>query len=129
MIVRAGVPLMEGLTLVSRAVQNEVMASKVRRLRDSVERGDTLTVAARTSGMFTPLVLQMLAVGEETGRVDEMMEEVADFYDREVAADVDNLASLLEPILIITVGGIVLVLALGVFLPMWDLAGAAMHKG
>ncbi len=128
MIVRAGVPLIEGLTLVSRAVQNEVMASKIRRLREAVERGDTLTTAARSSGMFTPLVLQMLSVGEETGRVDEMMEEVADFYDREVAADVDNLASLLEPILIVVVGGIVLMLALGVFLPMWDLAGAAMGR-
>lgn len=128
MIVRAGVPLIEGLTLVSRAVQNEVMASKIRRLREAVERGDTLTVAARSSGMFTPLVLQMLSVGEETGRVDEMMEEVADFYDREVAADVDNLAALLEPILIVVVGGIVLMLALGVFLPMWDLAGAAMGR-
>lgn len=127
-IVRAGVPLMEGLLLVSRAVQNEVIADKIRHLRESVERGESLSRAAAASGMFTPLILQMLSVGEETGRVDEMMEEVADFYDREVAADVDNLAALLEPILIVTVGGVVLLLALGVFLPMWDLAGAAMSR-
>ena len=127
-IVRSGVPLMDGLVLVGRAVQNEVIADKVRALRDSVERGESLSRAAAASGMFTPLVLQMLSVGEETGRVDEMMEEVADFYDREVGADVDNLAALLEPLLIITVGGVVLLLALGVFLPMWDLAGAALSK-
>ncbi len=126
MIVRAGVPLIEGLVLVGRAVQNEVVADKVRIVRDAVERGESLSRAAAASGMFTPLVLQMLSVGEETGRVDEMMEEVADYYDREVSADVDNLAALIEPLLIITVGGVVLLLALGVFLPMWDLAGAAL---
>lgn len=127
-IVRSGVPLMEGLNLVSRAVQNEVIADKIRHLREAVERGESLSRAAGAGAMFTPLVLQMLAVGEETGRVDDMMEEVADYYDREVAADVDNLAALLEPLLIITVGGVVLMLALGVFLPMWDLAGAAMGR-
>ena len=127
-IVRSGVPLMEGLVLVGRAVQNEVVADKVRSLREAVERGENLSRAAAASGLFTPLVLQMLAVGEETGRVDEMMDEVADFYDREVAADVDNLASLLEPLLIITVGGVVLLLALAVFLPMWDLSGAALGR-
>lgn len=128
MIVRSGVPLMEGLSLIGRAVQNEVISDKVRQMRDSVERGESLSHAAAITGMFTPLVLQMLSVGEETGRVDEMMEEVADFYDREVAADVDNLAALIEPLLIIVVGGVVLLLALGVFLPMWDLAGAAMGR-
>jgi MSHA biogenesis protein MshG len=125
-IVRAGVPLMDGLVLVGRAVNNEVVADKVRSLREAVERGESLSRAATGCGLFTPLVLQMLAVGEETGRIDEMMEEVADYYDREVSADVENLASLIEPLLIITVGGVVLLLALAVFLPMWDLAGAAM---
>ncbi|MCC2656159.1 MAG: mshG [Panacagrimonas sp.] len=127
-IVRAGVPLMDGLVLVGRAVQNEVVADKVRTLREAVERGENLSRAAAASGMFTPLVLQMLSVGEETGRIDEMMEEVADYYDREVAADVDNLASLIEPLLIIVVGGVVLLLALAVFLPMWDLSGAALKR-
>lgn len=127
-IVRAGVPLMEGLVLVGRAVQNEIVADKVRQLREAVERGENLSRAAAASGLFTPLVLQMLAVGEETGRIDEMMDEVADFYDREVAADVDNLASLIEPLLIVTVGGVVLLLALAVFLPMWDLSGAALRR-
>jgi MSHA biogenesis protein MshG len=72
--------------------------------------------------MFTPLVLQMLAVGEETGSVDTMLEDVAQFYEREVDYDLKNLSSAIEPILIVIIGGMVLVLALGVFLPMWNLS-------
>lgn len=125
---RAGVPLLDSLKLISRAVQNEYVGEQILAMRDLIERGDTLSRAAASTGLFTPLVLQMLAVGEETGRVDEMMDEMAGFYDRDVKHDVENLGTLLEPILIIIVGGVVLVLALGVFLPMWDLAGAAMKR-
>ena len=126
---RAGVPLLEALGLISRAVQNEYVGEQVRAMRESIERGDALSRAAGATGLFTPLVLQMIAVGEETGRVDEMMDEMADFYDRDVKNDVENLGALMEPLLIVVVGGVVLVLALGVFLPMWDLAGAAMKRG
>ena len=94
-------------------------------MRNGIERGDTLTRTATATEMFTPLVIQMLTVGEETGNVDDMLEEVANFYDREVDHDVKNLTSAIEPILIVFIGAMVLVLALGVFLPMWDLAGAA----
>ena len=66
----------------------------------------------------------MIAVGEETGQVDEMLDEVADFYEREVEHDIDNLSAAIEPILIVAIGLMVLVLALGVFLPMWDLSTA-----
>jgi len=125
---RAGVPLLESLNLISRAVQNEYVGEQIRSMREFIERGDALSRAAAATGLFTPLVLQMLAVGEETGRVDEMMDEMADYYDRDVQNDVDNLGALMEPLLIIIVGGVVLVLALGVFLPMWDLAGAAMKR-
>jgi MSHA biogenesis protein MshG len=126
---RAGVPLLESLNLISRAVQNEYVGEQVRAMKEFIERGDALSRAAAATGLFTPLVLQMLAVGEETGRVDEMMDEMADYYDRDVQNDVDNLGALMEPLLIIIVGGVVLMLALGVFLPMWDLAGAAMKRG
>lgn len=125
---RAGVPLLESLNLISRAVQNEFVGEQIRSMKEFIERGDSLSRAAAATGLFTPLVLQMLAVGEETGRVDEMMDEMADFYDRDVQNDVDNLGALMEPLLIIVVGGVVLILALGVFLPMWDLAGAAMKR-
>ena len=84
--------------------------------------GESLTRTAGLTKMFTPLVIQMLSVGEETGKVDDMMEEVADYYDREVDYDIKNLSASIEPILIVAIGIMVLILALGVFLPMWDLA-------
>ena len=122
---RAGVPLIQGLVVVSRAVDNQYVEHHIKGMRNGIERGDTLTRTAQGTAMFTPLVIQMLAVGEETGAVDEMLEQVADFYDREVDYDLKNLTSAIEPILIIAIGAMVLVLALGVFLPMWDLIGAA----
>ncbi|MFK5915310.1 MAG: type II secretion system F family protein [Woeseiaceae bacterium] len=125
MSLSAGVPLVTGLTLVSRAVDNVFVGGHIADMRNGIERGDTLTRTAVATEMFTPLVIQMLTVGEETGNVDDMLKEVADFYDREVDYDVKNLTSAIEPILIIFIGAMVLVLALGVFLPMWDLAGAA----
>jgi MSHA biogenesis protein MshG len=122
---RAGVPLVTGLALVSRAVDNVFVGGHIADMRNGIERGDTLTRTAASTEMFTPLIIQMLTVGEETGNVDDMLEEVADFYDREVDYDVKNLTSAIEPILIVFIGAMVLVLALGVFLPMWDLAAAA----
>ena len=122
---RAGVPLIQGLVVVSRAVDNHFIEFHIKSMRTGIERGDSLTRTAQNTEMFTPLVIQMLSVGEETGAVDEMMEQVADFYDREVDYDLKNLTSAIEPILIIAIGAMVLVLALGVFLPMWDLIGAA----
>jgi MSHA biogenesis protein MshG len=79
---------------------------------------------AGSSKMFTPLVIQMISVGEETGRVGELLAEVADFYEREVDYDLKSLTSKIEPILISVVAGMVLVLALGIFTPMWDMMGA-----
>ena len=75
--------------------------------------------------MFTPLILQMIAVGEETGTVDELLGEVADFYNTEVEYDIRRLSDAIEPILIVFIAGLVLILALGVFLPIWDLNSAA----
>ena len=125
MSLSAGVPLVTGLALVSRAVDNVFIGGHIADMRTGVERGDSLTRTAASTEMFTPLIIQMLTVGEETGNVDEMLEEVANFYDREVDYDVKNLTSAIEPILIVFIGIMVLVLALGVFLPMWDLASAA----
>ncbi|HEY9052206.1 MAG TPA: type II secretion system F family protein [Gammaproteobacteria bacterium] len=117
----AGVPILQGLTVTARAVDNDYVESKIHAMRNDVERGDSLTHAAISTHLFTPLVIQMLSVGEETGRIDEMMQEVAEFYEREVAYEVQNLTKIIEPILTVIMGLMVLVLALGVFLPMWDL--------
>lgn len=122
MSLSSGVPLIQALTVVSRAVDNEFIGDNILSMRNGIERGDSITRTATVTGMFTPLVLQMLAVGEETGSVDDMMLEVAEFYEREVDYDIKNLSSAIEPILIIAIGIMVLILALGVFLPMWDLS-------
>lgn len=121
----AGVPLVQALSFTARAVDNVYVGERLEQMRHSIERGDTLTRSARTTEMFTPLVLQMLAVGEETGAVDQMLLEVAEFYEREVDYDLKNITSAIEPILIVFIGGMVLVLALGVFLPMWNLSQVA----
>lgn len=118
----AGVPLIQALSLTAQAVGNSFVAQRLGKLRRGVEHGDTLTRSAAASEMFTPLVLQMLAVGEETGAVDTMLLEVGDFYEREIEYDISRLSSAIEPILIVVIGAMVLVLALGVFLPMWNMA-------
>ena len=118
----AGIPLSQALGFTAKAVSNSYVGGKIEQIRNGIERGDTLTRSATQTGMFTPLVLQMLAVGEESGSVDVMLEDVADFYEREVEYDLKNLSSAIEPILIVLIGGMVLVLALGVFLPMWNLS-------
>lgn len=125
MAMRAGVPLIQTMTVVSRAADNDYLAARILQMRNGIERGDTLTRTAAATGMFTPLVLQMMAVGEETGAIDELMLEVAEYYEREVDYDLKNLSSAIEPIMIVIIGIMVFVLALGVFLPMWDLAAAA----
>lgn len=122
---RAGVPIVQTLSVVSRAVNNSYVGDRILSMRNGVERGDNLTRTAAATNLFTPLVLQMLAVGEETGAVDEMLEQVADFYEREVDYDLKRLSSAIEPVLIVVIGAIVLVLMLGVFLPLWDMAAAA----
>jgi MSHA biogenesis protein MshG len=93
-------------------------------MREGVERGESLHRTATNSKMFSPLVLQMIAVGEETGTVDELLGEVADFYHAEVEYDINRLSQAIEPILITFIAGLVLILALGVFLPIWDLGSA-----
>lgn len=125
---RSGVPLERALTGVAYTADNVFMSSRIEALRDFVTRGEPLAHAAAASGIFTPIVLQMIAIGEETGMVDDLLEEVGELYGNEVEYALKTLSQQIEPILIIFLGVVVLVLALGVFLPMWDLGSAAMHK-
>lgn len=121
-VLKAGVPIEQGLSIVANAVGNRHIGKKVAGMRQGIERGESFTQTAHQTEMFSPLVMQMLAVGEETGRVDQMLEEAAGFYEQEVEYDLKNLTSAIEPILIIAIGAMVLVLALGVFLPLWELS-------
>jgi len=125
----SGVPIVQGLNMIARAAGNEFMAEGVLALRNGVERGESLARTAQTIGLFTPLALQMLMIGEETGALGDMLVEVADFYEREVDYELENISAALEPLLIVAVGGMVLILALGVFLPLWDLAASGGGLG
>ena len=125
---RCGVPLRDALTLVSRVVENAFYEQRILQMRDGIQRGETIFRVAQTAGIFTPLELQMISVGEETGEIDEMLEQVATMYQEEVTYEVERLGQTLEPILIAGAAGIVLVLMLGIFLPMWDMTQLARKK-
>lgn len=125
MITRAGVPITQGLAVIARAIGNEHMAARITDMRHGIERGAGITATASESGMFSPVVLQMMAVGEETGSIDELMAQCAGFYEEEVDYQLKALTDAVEPVLVIAIGAMVLVLALGVFLPLWDLSSVA----
>ncbi len=122
MILSSGVPLIQGIAIVSQAVGNTYIGSKLYRMRIGIEKGDSISRMARSIGLFPPLVIQMILVGEESGNIADMLNEVADFYEGEIDAELKNLSSVIEPFLIVVIGVMVLGLALGIFLPMWELS-------
>ncbi len=125
---RSGVPIVQGLTTVSQTVDNAYLCARIEQMRDGVERGESILRTAKAAGVFTPIVLQMISVGEETGSLDELMDEIAQMYEREVDYELKTLGAQIEPILIVFLGIMVTILALGIFLPIWDLGKAAMNK-
>jgi MSHA biogenesis protein MshG len=127
--IHSGVPALQALSIVANTVDNDFVAGRIDAMREGVERGESILRTAGATGVFTPMVMQMIAVGEESGALDDMMSEIADMYQREVEYELKNLSSQIEPILVIMLGIMVLVLALGVFLPIWDLGNAAFKKG
>ena len=124
----SGVPIVQALTVVSQTVDNAYLCARVEQMRDGVERGESILRTSVAAKVFTPVVLQMIAIGEESGSLDELMDEIAAMYEREVDYELKTLSSQIEPILIAFLGAMVLVLALGIFLPIWDLGRVAMHK-
>ena len=126
--IRSGVPIVQSLTLVAQTVDNAHVARQIERMREGVERGESLLRAAGQTGVFTPVVMQMIMVGEESGSLDDMMDEIAGLYQREVEYELKTLSAQIEPVLIILLGVLVLLLALGVFLPIWDLGTAVLKK-
>lgn len=117
----AGMPVIQTLKIIAASAGNVCMSERIARLREAVERGDPLSRGAASVGLFPPLVVQMMSVGEETGDLAPLLDEIADFYEREVDYKLKNLSAAIEPILVIAVGAIVCVLALGVMLPMWEM--------
>jgi MSHA biogenesis protein MshG len=123
---QSGVPVVQSLSTVALVVDNDYIGQRIEQMRDGVERGESVLRTAVATGIFTPVVLQMIAVGDETGELDSLLREVATLYEREVEYEVKTLSQQIEPILIIGLGALVLVLALGVFLPIWDMGKAAI---
>ena len=124
----SGVPISQAMTVVAQTVDNAYIGARIEQMRDGVERGESISRCATASGVFTPIVLQMIAVGEETGELDTLMTEIAQMYERETDYAIKGLSAAIEPILLAIIGGLVLVLALGVFLPLWNLGQAAMGR-
>lgn len=124
LMLQAGVPLNQSLSLSAEALGNKYLEARLMEMKSSIEAGGSISNTAIATGIFTPLVIQMLSVGEETGRIDELLIEVADFYDREVDYDLKTLTARIEPLLLVVVAGMVLILALGIFLPMWGMLDA-----
>lgn len=125
---RSGIPIVQAFTVVAQVVDNAFIAQRVEQMRDGIERGESVLRTAVTAGVFNPVVLQMVAVGEETGELDDLLQEIAEMYDREVEYEVKNLSAKIEPVLVMGLGVIMLILALGVFLPIWDLSQAALKR-
>ena len=126
---QSGVPLVQALTVVAQTVDNAFIGSRIEQMRDGIERGESISRCAAATGVFTPVVLQMINVGEETGELDNLLFEIADMYERETDYSIKGLSAAIEPILLAVIAVLVLLLALGVFLPLWNLGSAAMGKG
>ena len=126
---QSGVPLVQGLTVVVQTVDNAFIGARIEQMRDGIERGESISRCAATTAVFTPVVLQMIQVGEETGELDSLLFEIAEMYERDTDYAIKGLSAAIEPILLAVIGVLVLLLALGVFLPLWNMGQAAMGKG
>jgi len=126
LVLRAGLTAVDGINLVGDSTDNAYIAMKIKSISNLVERGNSISSSVAKTKMFPPLVIQMITIGEESGSIETLLDDVADFYQREIEYDLVRLSDAIEPIILIIMGGMVFILALGVFLPMWNLAAAAL---
>jgi MSHA biogenesis protein MshG len=120
-MLKAGVPLADAIGLCAKVIDNAFLDQRIQEIKQGVERGESLKKTHSRSNVFTPLILQMIGVGEQSGQVDTLLLDVAEYYEREVDYDLKSLSAKIEPLLIVIMAIFVLVLALGIFLPMWEL--------
>lgn len=125
---KSGVPIVQVFQLVSRVVENAYYEERILQMRQGVERGERIHRVAQLAGIFTPLELQMIAVGEETGEIDSMVAQIALMHQEDLEAEVARLSETIEPILLAVMGALVGILMLGIFMPLWDLGQAALHR-
>jgi type IV pilus assembly protein PilC len=120
-LIRSGVPILEVLDIVGASSGNHVIETSVRAVSQDVETGDNLSTALSKQPIFPPMLLRMVSAGEATGKIDAMLEKMADFWDEEIEAMLDALTSLIEPILIVFLGLIVGGIVIAMFLPIFKL--------
>jgi MSHA biogenesis protein MshG len=121
---RSGLPILQTLTTVSGAVGNVVIEKQIQHVALGVEKGEGISGSMKKSTLFPPMVNRMIAIGEQSGSLDNMLENISNHYDLEVEYAIKGLTSMIEPILTVVMGGAVVVMALGIFLPMWNMIGA-----
>ena len=120
-LIASGVPILGGLEITARTAGNKVIADAIMTARASIREGETVAAPLKTSGVFPPMVVQMISVGEQTGALDEMLTKIAVFYESEVDTAVDTLTSVIEPVMIVLMGGIVGGMVVAMYLPMFKL--------
>ncbi len=128
LVLRAGITAVDGIQMVGASTGNVYVASKIKAVTDLIIRGNTISSAIDKTQLFPPLVTQMIILGEESGTIDALLDEVGEYYQREINYDIVRLSDAIEPILLVVIGGMVLILALGIFLPMWNLASLVSKK-
>jgi type IV pilus assembly protein PilC len=120
-LIASGVPILGGLEITARTAGNKVIAEAIMSARASIREGETVAAPLKASNVFPPMVTQMIAVGEQTGALDEMLTKIAVFYEQEVDTAVDTLTSIIEPVMIVVMGGIVGGMVVAMYLPMFKL--------
>lgn len=121
LILKSGIPIIKGITLASNATPNAYFRAKLLDMRTAIEHGESLSKAAIATSLFTPMTIQIIEVGEESEKLDEALAEIAKYYDSEIDYDLKRINELIEPILLMGLGVLVLILALGIYFPLWDL--------
>jgi type IV pilus assembly protein PilC len=124
-LLKSGVPILEALETVAKTSGNKVVESVILTARASIREGQGLTEPLKKSGVFPPMVTQMVSVGEETGKIDEMLMRAADFYEEEVDTAVEGLSSIMEPIIIVFLGVTIGYIVVAMFMPMFDMGNVA----
>lgn len=125
LILHAGINVLSGLTLISNAMENRYFSERLLAMRQDIEEGHNFTQAATNSKLFTPLIIQMIEVGEERQTISDALNEIARYYDAEIDLQLSRLNESLEPVLLLALSGLVIILAMGIYFPMWDLIKVA----
>jgi len=127
-LIASGVPILSGLEITAKTAGNKIIAEAIMTARTSIREGETVAAPLKTSGVFPPMVVQMITVGEQTGALDEMLTKIAVFYEAEVDSAVDTMTSIIEPIMIVVMGGIVGGMVVAMYLPMFKLISVVAGK-